>query len=39
MIGQNKPGWESMLPPGVAEIIKEEELFGYNPNAQLETSS
>jgi len=39
MIGENKPGWESMLPPGVAEIIKEQELFGYNPNALLETTS
>jgi len=39
MIGENKSGWESMLPPGVAEIIKEQELFGYNPNALLQTSS
>jgi hypothetical protein len=38
MIGQNKPGWERMLPPGVAEIIKKKSLFGYNPNALLETS-
>ena len=36
MIGENKPGWESMLPPGVAEIIKTQELFGYKPNAFLE---
>lgn len=39
MIGQNKTGWESMLPPGVPEIIKEHELFGYNPNALLETTN
>ncbi|MBP6550508.1 MAG: TonB-dependent receptor [Flavobacterium sp.] len=39
MIGQNKPGWETMLPPGVAEIIKKKSLFGYNPNAMLETSN
>ena len=39
MIGENKPGWESMLPSGVAEIIKTQELFGYNPNALLEKSS
>jgi hypothetical protein len=39
MIGQNKPGWETMLPPGVAEIIKKKSLFGYNPNALLETSN
>jgi hypothetical protein len=38
MIGENKPGWESMLPSGVAEIIKTQELFGYNPNAILEKS-
>ena len=38
MIGENKPGWESMLPSGVAEIIKTQELFGYNPNALLEKS-
>jgi hypothetical protein len=38
MIGENKPGWESMLPPGVAEIIKTQELFGYNPNALLQKS-
>ena len=29
MISENKPGWETMLPPGVAEIIKNQELFGY----------
>jgi hypothetical protein len=39
MIGQNKPGWETMLPPGVAEIIKKKSLFGYNPNALLEPSN
>jgi hypothetical protein len=39
MIGENKPGWETMLPPGVAEIIKKKSLFGYNPNALLETSN
>jgi len=39
MIGENKPGWENMLPSGVAEIIKKKSLFGYNPNAMLETSN
>lgn len=29
MINNNKPGWETMLPPGVAEIIKKKKLFGY----------
>ncbi len=31
MIAQGKKGWEDMLPPGVAEIIKTKRLFGYNP--------
>lgn len=39
MISENKPGWESMLPSGVAEIIKEHELFGYKPNILLEKSN
>ncbi len=39
MIGSNKPGWETMLPPGVSEIIKKKSLFGYNPNSLMETSS
>ncbi|MCK7591155.1 TonB-dependent receptor [Subsaxibacter sp. CAU 1640] len=28
-ISEGKPGWESMLPEGVAKIIKEKSLFGY----------
>jgi len=39
MISENKPGWESMLPTGVAEIIKKHELFGYNPRRFLEKSN
>ena len=39
MIGDNKAGWESMLPSGVAEIIKKKSLFGYNPNMLLEKSN
>ena len=35
MIGENKPGWETMLPIGVAEIIKKKYLFGYNPNKEV----
>jgi hypothetical protein len=31
MISQGKTGWESMLPSGIAEIIKEQKLFGYEP--------
>lgn len=29
MIANNEEGWETMLPDGVAEIIKEKNLFGY----------
>ena len=36
MIGECKPGWENMLPTGVAKIIKKKKLFGYNPNVLLE---
>ena len=39
MINENKPGWESMLPTGVAEIIKKHELFGYNPSKLIEKSN
>jgi hypothetical protein len=30
MISENKPGWEIMLPQGVAELIKKDHLFGYD---------
>ena len=39
MISENKPGWESMFPAGVAEIIKEQELFAYNQSRFLEKRS
>ena len=39
MISSNKEGWETMLPPGVAEIIKKKHLFGFNPNLQLKESN
>lgn len=29
MIGDGEKGWESMLPSGIAEIIKDHKLFGY----------
>ena len=29
MIMCNEPGWEEMLPEGIAEIIKKDRLFGY----------
>lgn len=31
MISKGTAGWEEMLPKGVAEIIKRDKLFGYNP--------
>jgi len=31
MISKGTPGWEEMLPKGVAEIIKKDNLFGYDP--------
>ncbi len=39
MIGNSKPGWETMLPQGVPEIIKKFRLFGYNPDKVLEKSN
>lgn len=35
MIENGQAGWEEMLPPGVAEIIKEKQLFGCKPAAKL----
>lgn len=29
MINKDEPGWEEMLPKGIAEIIKNKKLFGY----------
>jgi len=29
MISEGKDGWENMLPEGVAKLIKEKSLFGY----------
>jgi hypothetical protein len=39
MISEGKPGWESMLPAGVSEIIKEQHLFGYHPNTLLNANN
>jgi hypothetical protein len=36
MIGESAKGWETMLPVGVATIIKKKKLFGYDPNVLLE---
>ncbi len=32
MISQGKPGWEKMLPEGIAELIKKDHLFGFDTN-------
>ena len=38
MIGEGKAGWEKLLPEGIAEIIKKQKLFGYDPIVMLEES-
>lgn len=30
MIQEKNNGWEEMLPPGIAELIKKQNLFGYS---------
>lgn len=32
MISEGKPGWEPMLPSGIADTIKKYRLFEYDPN-------
>jgi hypothetical protein len=39
MISSNLPGWETMLPPGVAKIIKKKSLFGHKANAVKEENN
>jgi len=39
MISKGKPGWESMLPQGIAELIKRDNLFGYDPKKLMEEST
>jgi hypothetical protein len=29
MITDNQPGWENLVPEGVADKIKTQQLFGY----------
>jgi hypothetical protein len=36
MISSGTTGWERLLPPGTAELIKQHKLFGYDPNKVLE---
>ncbi len=39
MISQGRSGWETMLPSGIAEIIKEQKLFGYEPSNVLKENN
>jgi len=36
MISKGKTGWEKMLPEGIAELIKQHHLFGYDANKVIE---
>ncbi|WP_394760386.1 TonB-dependent receptor [Flavobacterium sp.] len=36
MINNKTPGWEKMLPEGIAELIKKDHLFGYDNTKVLE---
>lgn len=39
MISKGKPGWEEMLPRGIAEIIKQHHLFGFGETKTLEKTN
>ncbi len=39
MISKGKPGWEEMLPKGIAEMIKKDNLFGYDPRKLMEEAN
>ena len=36
MISQGTPGWEKMLPEGIADLIKKDHLFGYDNKILIE---
>lgn len=36
MISKGEPGWEEMLPLGIAELIKRDHLFGFDENKVIE---
>jgi hypothetical protein len=38
MISSGNTGWEKLLPKGISDIIKQHQLFGYDPNKVLEKS-
>ncbi|MBS9767111.1 MAG: TonB-dependent receptor [Flavobacteriaceae bacterium] len=35
MIEEEEEGWETMLPKGIADLIKEEKLFGYTQSKRI----
>jgi len=39
MISKGQPGWENMLPEGIAALIKKDNLFGYDPAHVLENTN
>ena len=39
MISKDKPGWEEMLPGGIADLIKRDHLFVYRESNSLETET
>jgi len=39
MINDGNPGWENLLPHGIAEIIKQHHLFGYDASKVLAKSN
>lgn len=39
MIGKGQPGWEEMLPEGIASIIKKHQLFDFDPKRELEENT
>jgi hypothetical protein len=39
MINDGNPGWENLLPHGIAEIIKQHQLFGYDSSKVLAKSN
>lgn len=39
MISRGMPGWEEMLPEGIATLIKKANLFGYDPKKELESTN
>ncbi len=36
MISKDIPGWEAMLPKGIAELIKRDKLFGFSEKKELQ---